>query len=193
MNFDEQKIIEVAQPYFVSARAGDWEHAGRVVKWVKEIGQGRDDLYLIVVAAYIHDIGWSGVAPKGKIDDLDKMLALEPQANANSARLVSEVLLKLKFTDEEIKTVNRLVAAADKHRSNMDDEEIIVDADSLSKLCIEHMQEKYEIQSFTRFLKLWKDELPSRIRTQKGKELFPRLLQELEDKLSLEMKPFKIK
>ena len=36
MKFDEQKLEEIAKPYFSSARAGDWEHALRVVKWVKE-------------------------------------------------------------------------------------------------------------------------------------------------------------
>src|SRR3989344_4810625 len=186
MNFDEQKIIEVAQPYFASARVGDWEHASRVVRWVKELGRGRDDLHLLITAAYIHDIGWSGVAPKGKIDDLDKMLELEPTANANSKKLVSEVLLKLQFTENDVATVNRLVAAADKHKSSQEDEEIIVDADSLSKLCIEHMQEKYEPGSFLRFLDLWKSELPNRIRIQRARELFPKLLSELEQKISQE-------
>jgi HD superfamily phosphodiesterase len=75
MNFDEQKLVEVIRPYFYSARAGDWEHANRVVKWAKELGKNRDDLYLLITAAYVHDIGWSGVAPKGKLD-LTEMMKL---------------------------------------------------------------------------------------------------------------------
>jgi HD superfamily phosphodiesterase len=75
MQFNEQKLHEIAKPYFETARAGDWEHAMRVVKWLKELGAGRDDLDLLITAATIHDIGWSGVAPKGKID-LDEMLKL---------------------------------------------------------------------------------------------------------------------
>ena len=193
MQFDENKLIEIAKPYFVSAREGDWGHALRVVRWIKELGQDRADLYLLVTAAYIHDIGWAGVAPKGKINDIDKMLKLEPQANANSARLVAEVLSKMQFTPSEIQTVNRLVAAADKHQSNQEDEEIIVDADSLSKLSIEHLQEKYEPTSFSDFINLWKKELPNRIRTKKGRELFPKLLSELERNLFPEIKPWEMK
>jgi hypothetical protein len=182
MKFDEEKIKEVAKPYLDSARAGDWEHALRVVKLAKELGQGREDLYLLVTAAYIHDIGWSGVAPKGKID-LDEMLKLEPKANANSARLISEVLNRLQFTDAEIKTVARLIAAADKHQSEQEDEAVIVDADSLSKLCLEHLEQKYQSESFPEVIKLFKTALSDRIKTPRGQEMFPRLLSDLKYKV----------
>src|SRR3989344_2079190 len=179
MKFDEQKLEEIAKPYFSSARAGDWEHALRVVKWVKELGNNRDDLNLLITAAYIHDIGWSGIAPKGKID-LDEMIKLEPRANKNSSKLISEVLTKLQFTDSEIQTVNRFVVAADKHQSEQEDEAIIVDADNLSKLCFVHLQEKYQPERFPKLINLWKTDLANRIKTQKGKELFHKLLSELE-------------
>ena len=181
MKFEERKLTEIAQPYFDSARAGDWEHALRVVKWVKELGQNRNDLYLLITAAYIHDIGWSGVALKGKID-LDEMLKLEPAANENSSRLISEVLNQMQFADSEIETVNRLVAAADKHQSEQDDEAVIVDADNLSKLCIEHLEQKYQPESFPKVIALWEDELSSRIKTQKGQEIFPKLLSDLKQR-----------
>ena len=64
MRFDEEKLKEVIKPYLESGRAGDWEHAVRVVKWVKEIGQNRADIYLLITAAYIHDIGWFGAVSK---------------------------------------------------------------------------------------------------------------------------------
>ncbi|MFH0806350.1 MAG: HD domain-containing protein [Candidatus Brennerbacteria bacterium] len=184
MKFDEKKLIEVARPYFDSARSGDWEHALRVVKWVKELGNGRSDLSLLITASYIHDIGWSGVAPRGKLD-LDEMLALEPRANENSSRLIFEVLAKLKFTDPEIDTIKRLVAAADKHQSERDDEAVMVDADNLSKLCFEHLEQKYQPASFSKMIALWENELAGRIRTERGKELFPELLSDLKQKLNL--------
>ena len=182
MKLDEEKLKEIVKPYFATARAGDWEHALRVVRWVKELGNGRNDLDLLVTAAYIHDSGWSGIAPKRKID-LDEMIKLEPKANENSSKLMSEVLTKLQFADSQIETVNRFVAAADKHQSEQEDEAIIVDADNLSKLCYEHLQEKYQPKSFPKLVNLWKAELASRIRTQKGKEFFPKLLSELEQKV----------
>jgi HD superfamily phosphodiesterase len=184
MKFDERKLKETLQPYFDLARAGDWEHALRVVKWVKKLGQNRNDLYLLVAAAYIHDIGWSGISPKGKIN-LAEMLELETKANKNSSRLILEVLTNLQFTDSEIQTVIRFVAAADKRRSKLEGEAILVDADNLSKLCLEHLKEKYQPEDFLKLINLWKAELVNRIRTQKGKELFPKLLSELEQAVQL--------
>ncbi len=183
MPFDEQQLREAAKPYFERARAGDWEHAGRVVRWVKELGAGREDLYLLIAAGYLHDIGWSGVAPQGKLD-LDELLALEPKANANSARLISEVLEKLRFSEQEIQTVNRLVSAADQHRSSAVDEAIVVDADNLSKLCVEHLREKFKPESYAKAVHLFEHELCGRITTSEGQELFPRLLSELKRELS---------
>ncbi len=183
---DETKIIEIAKPYFDSARAGDWEHALRVVEWVKRLGKGRDGLGLIITSAYIHDIGWSGLALKGKIN-FDEMIKLEPLANENSPLLITEVLTKLDYTKEDITIVNRLVNSADRHRANLEDEVIMVDADNLSKLCIEHMTEKYEPASWAEVIKTFEEEFPKRIKTSEGKELFPKLLSELKTGLKLHL------
>ena len=178
MSFDEQELRDVAKPYFERARAGDWEHALRAVHWVKRLAAGRKDAYLLITAAYLHDIGWSGVAPRGKLD-LDELLALESKANENSCRHISEVLSKLPFSQPEIETVHRLVRAADQHRSMADDEAIVVDADNLSKLCVEHLREKFKPESYAKALELFEQQLCARITTRKGKELFPALLAEL--------------
>lgn len=183
MHVDEQELRAAAKPYFETARAGDWEHALRAVRWVKELGAGRADEPLLVAAAYLHDIGWSGVAPRGKLD-LDELLALESKANENSRRLISEVLTRLRFSHAEIETVSRLVDAADQHRSSAADEAILVDADNLSKLCIEHLREKFRPQSYAKALHLFEYELCGRITTQKGKDLFPRLLAEMKRALA---------
>jgi len=182
MVLNEQRLIAIVEPYFEKARAGDWSHALRVVTWVKELGKGRLDLPLLVTAAYIHDIGWSGIAPSGKLD-LDEMIKLEPKANENSKRMIIEVLTRLNFTEAEIHVVSRLVAAADKHQSGTEDEAIIVDADNLSKLCLEHLQEKYQPESYAKLIDRWESELSSRIKTEEGRRLFPNLLAELKNKL----------
>jgi hypothetical protein len=116
MQFDENKLIAITKPYLEKARAGDWEHALNAVKWVKELGAGRKDLYLLITAAYIHDIGWSGVAPIGRVS-LEELIKLEPKANQNSNPFIEEALNKLNFSKSEIEVVKRLVAAADKHQS----------------------------------------------------------------------------
>ncbi|MBT3282636.1 HD domain-containing protein [bacterium] len=182
IKFNEEELIKIAKPYFNTARSGDWEHALRVVKWIKELGKDRSNLHLLVVAGYIHDIGWSGVAPEGKLD-LDVVLELEHKANKNSPKFIREVLEKLKFAEDEIQTVNKFVKAADKHESVDDDEAIIVDSDALSKLNPEHLREKYNLESFGKALQYLETKIPGRLKTKKAKvlfsELFPKLKAEL--------------
>ena len=178
---DENKLITIVKPYLDNCRAGDWNHAIRVVKWVKVLGEGRDDLDLLVTAAYIHDIGWSNILPKGKVD-FQEMLKYEEKANENTQRLVTEVLGKMDFKNDDINTVIRLIKAADKHDSE-NDEAIIVDADSLSKLCIEHVEEKYKPESYQKVISLWEREFPKRFKTEKGKSLYPELLENLKKNL----------
>ena len=186
MKLNEEKLIFVAKPYFDTARGGDWEHALRVVKWVKDLGEGRDDLDMLVTVAYIHDIGWSGVAPKGKLD-FEQIINLEDKASENTPIFVREVLEKLKYNNKQIQKVIRLIGAADNHESQRDDEAIIVDADSLSKLCIEHLQDKLKPSSFQKAVSLWEEEFITRIKTEKAKKIYPKLLEELKKNLKSAM------
>ena len=179
---NENKLITIVKPYLDNCRAGDWNHALRVVKWVKVLGKGRADFDLLVTAAYIHDIGWSNILPKGKVD-FQEMLKFEEKANENTQRLVTEVLGKMGFKEGDINTVIRLIKVADKHDSEKDDEAIIVDADSLSKLCIEHVEEKYTPESYQEVISLWEREFPKRFKTEKGKSLYPELLENLKKNL----------
>ena len=136
---DEKKLIAIVKPYLDNCRAGDWNHALRVVKWAKVLGKDRGDFDLLITAAYIHDIGWFNILPKDRLN-FQKMLRYEEKANKNTPMFVTEVLGKMDFKKEDINTVIRLTKAADRHDSEKDDEAIIVDADSLSKLCIENFE-----------------------------------------------------
>ena len=179
---NEDKLVGVAKPYFDKCRSGDWNHALRVVKWIKVLGEERSDLDLLIVAAYLHDIGWSGVLKEGKVN-FDEMLKFEDEANKNTSTFVREVLDKLDFSEEDIKIVIRLIDAADRYESRAEDEEIIVDADSLSKLCVEHVKEKYSENSYKKVVDLWSREFPERVKTEKARELFPKLLEKLKEDL----------
>jgi hypothetical protein len=97
--------------------------------------------------------------------------------------LTREVTEELGFGEDEIKTVIRLIASADKHASETEDEAIIVDADNLSKLCVEHVWQKYKPESYQKMVDLWERELADRIKTERGKALFPKLLAELKQNL----------
>lgn len=179
---DENKLIKIAKPYLDNCRDGDWNHALRVVKWVKILGEDRGDLNLLIIAAYIHDIGWSNILPKGKVD-FQEMLKFEKKANENTEILVKEALGKMDFSMEDINIVIRLINAVDKHDSENDDEAIIVDSDSLSKLCVEHVQEKYKPECYPEVISLWEREFPTRFKTEKGKSLYPELLENLKKNL----------
>ncbi len=177
---DENRLITIVKPYLDNCRAGDWNHALRVAKWVKVLGEGREDLDLLMTAAYIHDIGWSNILPKGKVD-FQEMLRYEEKANENTQRLVKEVLGKMDFSEEDINVVIRLINAADKHDSEKEDEAILVDADSLSKLCIEHIEEKYKPESYQEIISSLEKDLPNWVKTEKGKFLYPELLENLKN------------
>ncbi|MFA4819274.1 MAG: HD domain-containing protein [Patescibacteria group bacterium] len=186
MMLDEQKLISIAKPYFDKCRAGDWEHALRVAGWVKELGKNRADLSLLVTAAYLHDIGWSGVAPQGNLA-LEKILKLEAKANANSVKFVTQVMKAYGFGDADILTVSRLIKAADAHKSKAADEEILVDADSLSQLCKEHVIEKYKPESYIKIVNLWESEFKTKIKTKPARKIYPNLLIKLKNDLGQEI------
>lgn len=180
MIFDETKFIKVVRPHIERCRDGDWEHAKRVVRWVKILSEGREDQYLFIVSAYLHDIGWRDVLPPQKLT-FDKLLEYEGVANSNSKPFITELLTSLEYIAIEIEFILKLVSAADSHKSSSDDEAIIVDSDNLSKLDINHLRDKFQPKEWMKMYKLWEKELPGRIKTKIGKEKYQELLDKLYD------------
>lgn len=176
--FNENNFKSYIKPHILKCRSGDWSHAQQVVKWVKELGKKRDDLYLLIVSAYIHDIGWRDVLPQRKIAFND-LLKFEEVANKNSEPFIRSILESLKYTENEISVVLRLVKATDDHKSNAEDEAILVDADNLSKLDISHLKEKFIRDDWLKMYKLWEDTFPNRIKTFEGRKIYPKLLKKL--------------
>lgn len=184
MNFNEEIFKSKAEQEISRCRPGDWNHAKRVVEWVKELGKNRDDLPLLISAAYIHDIGWRDVLPSEKKITFDELLQFEKQANNNSEKSTSDFLKILGYSPDDIETVNRLIRAADEHASNNDDEAVIVDADNLSKLTIDHLREKYQPSEWLRMHGVFSEMFPKRVKTEIGKYRLPSLLNDL--KISIE-------
>lgn len=179
MNFNEQIFKLKAEKEISRCRPGDWNHAIRVVGWVKELGKDRKDLPLLISAAYIHDIGWRDVLTSGEQITFDELLKFEKWANDNSEKFVSDFLKSLGYLPDDIETVNRLIRAADEHASNTGDEAVIVDADNLSKLTIDHLKEKYQPSEWLRMHGVFSEMFPERIKTEIGKSRFPSLLNDL--------------
>lgn len=184
MNFNEEIFKSKAEKEISRCRPGDWNHAVRVANWVKELGKDRKDLPFLVSAAYIHDIGWRDILPSDKKITFDELLQFKKQANDNSQKFTSEFLSGLGYSPDDIETVNCLIRAADEHASTTDDEAVIVDADNLSKLTIDHLKEKYQPSEWLRMHSVFSEMFPMRIKTEIGKSIFPSLLNDL--KISIE-------
>ncbi len=152
-----------------------------MVKWVKELGRGRKDLNTIIVAAYIHDIGWCKILPNARKLTKAELKEYEPLANKNTLPMVQKVLDELNNPYIKKDEVLNLINAADRHKSTNSSEAIIVDADNLSKLNLEHLSEKYQKSDWLKMYELWKTTFPKRIQTPKGKKLYPGLLAELKE------------
>ena len=178
MDFNEEIFRKEAEKEIIKCRPGDWSHSVRVVNWIKKLAKGRKDLYLLISAAYIHDIGWKGILNKKKIT-FNILKKFEEQANKNSKIFGEKFLSKFNYSKKEIKTIIRLIDAADKHESQRKDEAIIVDADNLSKLLIEHLKEKYKQKDWLKMYNLWVKEFPRRIKIEKSKSFYPKMLENL--------------
>ncbi|MBI4973198.1 hypothetical protein HZC27_01165 [Candidatus Roizmanbacteria bacterium] len=174
------------EPHILKCRAGDWEHAKRVVSWIKELAGDRVDINLLIIAGYIHDIGWSGLVPKDKKLTRTELLKLQPQADKQTNTLVKKVLSDFSFTEDEMNKILRLIKATETYDASQEDEMILVDSDNLSKTSPEHVKEKYIKSDWLSICDLFEEKLPQRIKTEKGKQLFPVKLAELRKYLESE-------
>ena len=85
----EKKIIGIIEPVYKKGRAGDWQHVLRVVKLCKHLlCHEKADEDIVLLSAYLHDIGWSATdfsdfnkaTPKVKTKSLSFSLHMEQGA-----------------------------------------------------------------------------------------------------------------
>ena len=183
--FNEENIIKAIEPHIKRCRPGDWEHAKRVVKWIKELGSEKENMPLLITTGYIHDIGWRDLINKEKIT-FEELLVLEPKANKNSEPNIRELLRQLDYIESDIEIILKLVSAADEHKSSAEDEAIIVDADQLSKLDINHLKEKFQKPEWIKMYELWSDKFKKRITTERARQIYPNLLLKLKAEINRE-------
>jgi HD superfamily phosphodiesterase len=184
---NSNNLIAHFEPYILKCRPGDWEHAKRVVSWIEKMAGERNDLKLLIMAGYIHDIGWSGLVPKGLKLSREELLLLQPQADKQTDTLVMEALVDFSLSETDLKTILRLIKATETYEAFEEDEMILVDADNLSKTSPEHVKEKYAKSDWLSICDLFEEKFPQRIKTQKGKLLFPKKLEELRKILESEL------
>jgi hypothetical protein len=183
MKINRVNLEDHFEPYILKCRPGDWEHAKRVVGWIQKLGEDHPNYDLLIIAGYIHDIGWSGLVPKNKKLSRDALLKIQPDADKQTETLVREATMFLNLTIAELDTVLRLIKATETYISTQPDEEIMVDSDNLSKTDPNHIKEKYAPSDWMSICDLFEEKLPQRIKTEKGKKLFVPLLKKLRVKL----------
>jgi len=184
---NQNDLTEHFGPYILKCRPGDWEHAKRVVFWIKELAGKRNDLDLLIMAGYIHDIGWSGLVPGGLKLSREALLKLQPQADKQTDILVKDALSYFSLSEEDLGTILRLIKATETYEATQEDEMILVDADNLSKTSPDHVKEKYAKSDWLSICDLFEEKLPQRIKTEMGKKLFPKKLFELRQALEAEL------
>lgn len=178
-------LEELFKPYIQQCRPGDWEHAKRVVGWVKELVENQKELDLLIIAAYLHDIGWYQLVPKDRKLTRELLLKLQSQASENTEKMVRKALNKIPLSEIEIQKILRLIKATEIYVSKDDDEMILVDADNLSKTSPDHIKEKYAKSDWGKMYRLFVENFPKRIKTEKGKQLFPIRLDQLKSELGI--------
>jgi HD superfamily phosphodiesterase len=184
---NEEKLKKIVKRYLLKCRPGDWSHSLRVVEWVKKLGKGRNDIDVLIISAYLHDIGWYKILPNNKKLSKKELKELEPQANKNTIPVVKKVLSEFGDSSIDTDTVIRFIDSAYKHKSSSEDEAIIVDADNLSKLNIDHVREKYQMDDWIKMYELWSETFANRIQTLKGKRIYPELLKKLKNEIDKRM------
>lgn len=175
------------EPFIAKCRPGDWEHAKRVVKWIDILGEGFPNIQILVVAGYIHDIGWYELVPENAKLSRAELLNIQPQADKQTDSLVRKAVEPLNLSDVELDTVLRLIRATETYEANQLDEEIMVDADNLSKTDPDHVKEKYAKSDWLNMCDLFEEKLPQRIKMETGKRLFVSLLKDLREKLTQDL------
>ncbi len=173
--------------YISDCRPGDWEHAKRVVGWIKDLGKKRRDLNLLIMAGYLHDIGWKGLITGKKKISREELLKWQPAADRQTEKLTRRALTRFSLTEQEIEKILRLIRATETYRAIKRDEMILVDADNLSKTAPEHIKEKYEKNDWLAVCDLFENNFPQRIKTARGKKLFPKKLAELRRAIKAEL------
>lgn len=184
---NSNNLIEHFEPYILKCRPGDWEHAKRVVFWIKELAGKRNDLELLIITGYIHDIGWTGLVPSGLKLSREELLKLQPQADKQTDILVRDALSNFTLSKEDLDTILRLIKATETYEATQEDEMILVDADNLSKTSPDHIKEKYAKSDWLSICDLFEEKFPQRIKTEMGKRLFPKRLAELRNALEIEL------
>lgn len=182
---NEQSLLSEVKKYLDKARPGDYEHTLKVVKLLKEILKTeKGDSDILIPAAYLHDIGYTGLFGEGqKLDKTNWHSKLEEHMQKGKEISV-EILSKLNYPKEMIDKISWIVSVHDDWYNQNDYQVgILMDADNLSKIDIEHVKIKFD--NLKDLIKMWEKDMPKRLKTKTGKKLYPKLMVKLKKELKI--------
>jgi putative nucleotidyltransferase with HDIG domain len=113
----EKQLIDVIEPVYKKGRNGDWDHALRVVKLCKYLlCHEKADEDIVLLAAYLHDIGWSATdfvdfnkaTPKVKTKSLSFTRHME-----QGAVIAGKILADFDFDQNIINEVQSIIKIHD--------------------------------------------------------------------------------
>jgi hypothetical protein len=142
----EEKLKEKILPDLEKSRGGfDKIHTLEVVEWIKKILKNNPDLKLdrivLIIAAYAHDWGYSGLFKDDEVMSIDKIKKVKRLHEKLGAEKIKNLLKEEIFsslTDEQKQRCVHLVAVHDKILEIQDtDELVLAEADMLSGIDID--------------------------------------------------------
>lgn len=182
---DEKILLSKAKIYLENARPGDLGHTIRVVRLVKEIlktEKGNPDI--LIPAAYLHEIGYSGLFKKGQKLNKTNWHSKQDEHMQKGKVIAIEILSKLKFSEDSIQRISWMVSVHDDWYNQNDHElGILMDADNLSKLNIDHIRNKFENPKD--IIELWEKDMPKRLKTKTGKAMYSKVMRSIKKEFNV--------
>jgi uncharacterized protein len=180
---DEKSLLEEVKKYLEKARPGDLDHTLRVVELIKELLKTeKSDPDILIPAAYLHDVGQSGLFEEGeKVDTKINQDKLKEHMR-KGALISKEILTKLNYPKESIEKISWIISVHDNWYTEDDYEVgILMDADNLSKLDIIDIKRKYKNPKEK--IEMWEKDMPKRLKTKTGKLMYKELMEKLKKEL----------
>lgn len=181
MEFDaeaEQKLKIAVSDYLKKGRT-DWDflHSLACVYWMKELLKHEaGSLKLLITAAYLHDIGYSGKF-KAHYSFQDNE-AVKHDHMVHGKVLAEKMLRELgNYTENEIKRIAHLVRIHDElDKIRTQEAQLLFEADSLASIDVERVKPTFDKKNYSEFLDVFEKKRVPRFKTKKGKEILKKLL-----------------
>lgn len=179
----EIRIRKIALKYLKYGRI-EWDipHTLCSVYWIKKIvKKEKGNERILVTAAYLHDIGYSGLFKTKKIGH-GNVLRKKGLHMEVGAEIAKKELQKLKyFSKKEIDEICHLVSMHDKlGKIKTKNEILLMESDSLGMIDVKKVTPSFDPENYVLFFNEFKKERLPIIRTKTSKKFLKKLIKNAE-------------